>query len=115
MAGAMTTSFQTRFNELQSVENEKDQLIKDLIAEYDRVAKELEMTGLDLDRERFTNMSYQKNDRRLKAEVKKAESDMNSNPFVCVLIDGDCMNVRTPESTSTVDGLLYLMGSPLPY
>ncbi|KAI9830817.1 MAG: hypothetical protein M1819_005342 [Sarea resinae] len=90
----MATSdvFRERFEHLKEVQDTKDDLIKELIAEVKSLGDSLEDARSDLEREKTTARVYQGREQETSNKLRQKELEIGCNPFVVVLIDGDCMN-----------------------
>ncbi|RAL65966.1 hypothetical protein DID88_005627 [Monilinia fructigena] len=83
--------FQEQFRRLKEVEDGKDQLIERLFTRINELESGFTETKLHLEREQDTAKLYQSKLAGVRASLKKLNERIDSNSFVSVLIDGDCM------------------------
>ncbi|KAG4033646.1 hypothetical protein MFRU_004g01500 [Monilinia fructicola] len=83
--------FQEQFYKLKEVEDGKDQLIERLFIRINELECGLTETKLHLEREQDTAKLYQSKLAGVQLELRKLDERIDSNNFVSVLIDGDCM------------------------
>lgn len=89
--GEMTTnlSFRDRSKRLLDVENEKNQLIEDLLYHLEITEKLLDQTRLDHSREAHYNRENQLRETKLQEQLRMVKQMMDRDPFVVLLIDGE--------------------------
>ncbi|KAF7908491.1 uncharacterized protein EAF01_004246 [Botrytis porri] len=83
--------FQEQFLKLKEVEEGKDQLIGKLFARINELESGLTETKLHLEREQDTAKLYQSKLSDVQGNLARIEERIDSNSYVSVLIDGDCM------------------------
>ncbi|TGO23095.1 hypothetical protein BPAE_0144g00150 [Botrytis paeoniae] len=83
--------FQEQFHKLKEVEEGKDQLIGKLFARINELESGLTETKLHLEREQDTAKLYQSKLSDVQVALARIEERIDSNSYVSVLIDGDCM------------------------
>lgn len=83
--------FQEQFHKLKEVEEGKDQLIGKLFARINELESGLTETKLHLEREQDTAKLYQLKLSDVQVNLARIEERIDSNSYVSVLIDGDCM------------------------
>ncbi|KAF7870379.1 hypothetical protein EAF04_004125 [Stromatinia cepivora] len=83
--------FQEQFHKLKEVEEGKDQLVEKLFIRIKELESSLTETRLHLERESDTAKLYQSKLSDVQANLGRIEERIDSNSFVSVLIDGDCM------------------------
>ncbi|KAK6544375.1 hypothetical protein TWF694_001075 [Orbilia ellipsospora] len=86
---ALLQTYKARFQELSGIEGKKDDLIRDLLQQNERLTTLLERIEDDLEREKSFARFSQKEIRDLKIQNSDAEEKLISYPYVQVLIDGD--------------------------
>ncbi|KAI9641980.1 hypothetical protein NHQ30_009849 [Ciborinia camelliae] len=83
--------FQEQFHKLKEVEDGKDHLIEKLFIRINELECGLTETKLHLEREQDTAKLYQSKLSDIQVNLRKLDERIESNGFVSVLIDGDCM------------------------
>ncbi|KIX08216.1 uncharacterized protein Z518_02872 [Rhinocladiella mackenziei CBS 650.93] len=84
-------SFRERNKRLRSLEDEKNQLIEDLLYQLENTQSQLERLQLDHKREAQYNREGQFRESALQEQLMLAQKIMDRNPFVVILIDGEDM------------------------
>ncbi|KAI9671490.1 MAG: hypothetical protein M1817_003541 [Caeruleum heppii] len=80
-----------RFGKMKGADEIKNNLIEELLEKVDSLSTNYEQASLDREREAVFNRQVQMREAKLKDEVRLLKSQMESNSFVLVLIDGDGM------------------------
>ncbi|KIV93379.1 hypothetical protein PV10_04594 [Exophiala mesophila] len=88
-AVAPHTSFRERNKRLKSLDEEKNQLIEDLLLHLESTQSQLDRLQLEYNREiNFTQTARQEH-ASMREQLDVVKSIMDRNPFISVLIDGD--------------------------
>ncbi|KAK7905751.1 hypothetical protein LTR67_000475 [Exophiala xenobiotica] len=82
-------SFRERNKRLRSLDDERNQLIEDLLYQLENTQNQLDRIQLDHNREVSYNRDNQVRESALHEQLLQVKKIMDRNPFVTVLIDGD--------------------------
>ncbi|KAI9774907.1 MAG: hypothetical protein M1840_000123 [Geoglossum simile] len=89
MAGTLT--FRERYDQIKTVEQRKDDLIEELVREVERLDRELLRATSDSERELESSRMWHSKFTSIKDDAHKKQAEMERNPFILVLLDGDGM------------------------
>ncbi|KAK6381273.1 hypothetical protein LTS17_004330 [Exophiala oligosperma] len=82
-------SFRERNKRLRNLDDEKNQLIEDLLYQLETTQNQLDRLQLDHSREVSYNRDNQMRESSLNEQILQVKDIMDRNPFITVLIDGD--------------------------
>ncbi|EXJ94243.1 hypothetical protein A1O1_02636 [Capronia coronata CBS 617.96] len=84
-------SFRERTKRLRSLEDEKNQLIEDLLFQLETTQTQLDRLQLDHNREAQYNREGQLRETALHEQLLQVKTIMDRNPYIMVLLDGDSL------------------------
>ncbi|KAI9736187.1 MAG: hypothetical protein M1834_001072 [Cirrosporium novae-zelandiae] len=80
-----------RYEDLKATDNSKNQLIEELLYCLNALDQDFQREKLDHDRERHYNRDGQVREQALQKEIRMMKANLERDPFVLILIDGDGM------------------------
>ncbi|OAG42448.1 hypothetical protein AYO21_03324 [Fonsecaea monophora] len=96
MSSAVTNplSFRERNKRLRSFEEERNQMIEELLYQLDSTQIQLDRLQLETSREAQYNREGHQRETTLREQLMQVKAIMDRNPFIMVLLDGDSMVFR---------------------